>query len=102
MQEPHMEVVTPGSKNLQNYLANRLLVYIYREFRATEKPGCLPHVRADDLTVQFPNYSESFLRKRLKHCADLQVWIVYMGIDFGRMLIDMPQFCTVNVEDLFK
>lgn len=71
-QEPHMEVVTPGSKNLQNYLANRLLVYIYREFRATEKPGCLPHVRADDLTAQFPNYSESFLRKRLKHCADLQ------------------------------
>lgn len=71
-QEPHMEVVAPGSKNLQNYVANRLLVYIYREFRATEKPGCLPHVRADELTAQFPNYSESFLRKRLKHCADLQ------------------------------
>lgn len=71
-QEPHMEVVAPGSKNLQNYLANRLLVYIYREFRATEKPGCRPHVRADELMAQFPNHSESFLRKRLKHCADLQ------------------------------
>ncbi|KAH9321851.1 hypothetical protein KI387_016490, partial [Taxus chinensis] len=71
-QEPHIEVLSPGSKNVQNYMGNRLMVYIYREFRATEKPGSLPFVRADELAAQFPNYSESFLRKRLKHCADLQ------------------------------
>eukprot|EP01018_Ginkgo_biloba_P005913 Gb_10677 [translate_table: standard] len=71
-QEPHMEVLSPGSKNLQSYVGNRLLVYVYREFRAMEKPGCLPRVRADELTAQFSTLSESFLRKRLKHCADLQ------------------------------
>nr|CAD1820053.1 unnamed protein product [Ananas comosus var. bracteatus] len=48
-QEPHMEVLSPGSKNMQTYLINRMLVYVYREFRAREKP-----------------------EKRLKHCADLK------------------------------
>ncbi|XP_057815094.2 transcription initiation factor TFIID subunit 1 [Cryptomeria japonica] len=71
-QEPHIEVLSPGSKNVQNYMVNRLLVYIYREFRATEKPRSIPFLRANELAAQFPNYSESFLRKRLKHCADLQ------------------------------
>ncbi|XP_043715426.1 transcription initiation factor TFIID subunit 1 [Telopea speciosissima] len=71
-QEPHMEVTSPGSKGLQTYIGNRLLVYIYREFCANEKRGLLPCVRADELSAQFPNLSESFLRKRLKHCADLQ------------------------------
>ncbi|XP_058086188.1 transcription initiation factor TFIID subunit 1 isoform X2 [Magnolia sinica] len=71
-QEPHMEVISPGSKGLQTYIGNRLLVYLYREFRANEKPGLLPYVRADELSALFPNLSEAFLRKRLKHCADLQ------------------------------
>eukprot|EP00268_Persea_americana_P046001 TRINITY_DN471_c0_g1_i1.p1 TRINITY_DN471_c0_g1~~TRINITY_DN471_c0_g1_i1.p1 ORF type:complete len:1950 (+),score=513.47 TRINITY_DN471_c0_g1_i1:188-6037(+) len=71
-EEPHMEVISPGTKGLQTYIGNRLLVYIYREFRANEKPGFLPFVRADELSAQFPNLSEAFLRKRLKHCADLQ------------------------------
>lgn len=71
-QEPHIEVISPGTKSLQTYIGNRLLVYIYREFRANEKPGFLPYVRADELSAQFPNLSEAFLRKRLKHCADLQ------------------------------
>ncbi|KAJ4958846.1 hypothetical protein NE237_025957 [Protea cynaroides] len=71
-QEPHMEVSSPGSKNLQIYTGNRLLVYIYRAFCANEKRGLLPCVRADELSAQFPNLSESLLRKRLKHCADLQ------------------------------
>lgn len=68
-----MEVISPATKGLQTYIGNRLLVYIYREFRANEKPGFLPFVRADELSAQFPNLSEAFLRKRLKHCADLQV-----------------------------
>ncbi|XP_068641331.1 transcription initiation factor TFIID subunit 1 [Aristolochia californica] len=71
-QEPHMEVISPGSKGVQAYIGNRLLVYLYREFRANLKPGFLPCVRADELSAQFPNLSEAFLRKRLKHCADLQ------------------------------
>lgn len=73
VQEPHMEVMSPGTKGLQTYIMNRLLVYMYREFRAGEKPGSLPCIRADELSAQFPNISEAFLRKRLKHCADLQV-----------------------------
>ncbi|KAK6916163.1 Transcription initiation factor TFIID subunit 1, histone acetyltransferase domain [Dillenia turbinata] len=71
-QEPHIEVIPPGSKGLQTYIMNRLLVYMYREFRAVEKSEMLPSIRADELSAQFPSMSEAFLRKRLKHCADLQ------------------------------
>ncbi|KAG0629769.1 hypothetical protein M758_1G128800 [Ceratodon purpureus] len=72
-QEPHMEVLTPTSKSVQNYIGNRLMVYLYREFREKEKPGVIsPHLRADDVMSQFPSLTEGFIRKRLKHCADLQ------------------------------
>lgn len=72
-----MEVMSPGTKGLQTYIMNRLLVYMYREFRAGEKRGSLPCIRADELSARFPNISEAFLRKRLKHCADLQVRLAY-------------------------
>ena len=75
-----MEVMSTGTKGLQTYIMNRLLVYMYREFRAGEKRGSLPCIRADELSAQFPNISESFLRKRLKHCADLQVRLAYGSI----------------------
>ncbi|KAJ8464978.1 hypothetical protein OPV22_027530 [Ensete ventricosum] len=71
-QEPHMEVLSPGIKTVQNYLVNRMLVYVYREFRAKEKPGILPHIRADELFAQFPGLTDAFVRKRLKHCADIK------------------------------
>lgn len=71
-----MEVIAPGSKGVQTYIMNRLLVFLYREFRAVEKRGLRPSVRADELSAQFPSLSEAFLRKRLKHCADLQVSVV--------------------------
>ncbi|KAK4491192.1 hypothetical protein RD792_001924 [Penstemon davidsonii] len=71
-QEPHIEVMSPGSKNVQFYIMNRLLVYMYREFRASEKRGLRPSIRSDELFSQFPSLSEAFLRKRLKSCADLQ------------------------------
>ncbi|GMH03032.1 hypothetical protein Nepgr_004871 [Nepenthes gracilis] len=71
-QEPHVEVMSPLAKSLQTYIMNRLLVYMYREFRTAEKRGLLPCIRADELSAQFPNIAEPFLRKRLKHCADLQ------------------------------
>ncbi|KAL9240687.1 hypothetical protein vseg_014876 [Gypsophila vaccaria] len=71
-QEPLMEVMSPGSKNPQNYLWNRLFVFMYREFRAAIKRNLPPCIRADELISQFPNIPEHFLRKRLKHCADLQ------------------------------
>lgn len=65
--------MSPGSKGVQFYIMNRLLVYMYREFRASEKRGLRPSIRADELFLQFPSLSEAFLRKRLKNCADLQV-----------------------------
>ncbi|XP_074292012.1 transcription initiation factor TFIID subunit 1 isoform X2 [Silene latifolia] len=71
-QEPLIEVMPPGSKNLQNYLWNRLLVYMYREFRAAQKRSMPPCIHAAELSAMFPNVAEHFLRKRLKHCADLQ------------------------------
>ncbi|KAG8094979.1 hypothetical protein GUJ93_ZPchr0012g21591, partial [Zizania palustris] len=70
-QEPHMEVFSPGTKNMQNYLLNRILVYVYREFRAREKPGVLPLIQADELPIQSP-ITDAIVRKRLKHCADLR------------------------------
>nr|ASU54199.1 histone acetyltransferase [Hevea brasiliensis] len=70
--EPLMEVLSPGSKNLQAYIINRLLVYVYREFRAAEKSGTVPWIRADELSAQFPSLSETILRKKLKECAVLR------------------------------
>ncbi|WCJ21155.1 Transcription initiation factor TFIID subunit 1 [Euphorbia peplus] len=71
-QEPTMEVFSPSSKNLQAYITNRLLVYVYREFRAAEKRGVVPWIHADELSAQFPNLSETILRKKLKECAILR------------------------------
>ncbi|KZV22746.1 transcription initiation factor TFIID subunit 1 [Dorcoceras hygrometricum] len=71
-QEPHIEVMAPGSKAVQFYVMNRLLVYMYREFRAAEKRGLRPSIRADELSAMLPGLSEVFLRKRLKNCADFQ------------------------------
>ncbi|KAK2983159.1 hypothetical protein RJ640_018504 [Escallonia rubra] len=62
-QEPHMEVMSPGSKSVQTYIMNRLLVYMYRGFRADEKGDFLPSIRADEVSSQFPSLSEAFLRK---------------------------------------
>ncbi|KAL6494586.1 hypothetical protein OROGR_031386 [Orobanche gracilis] len=71
--EPHIAVMSPGPKGVvQFYIMNRLLVYMYREFQASEKRGLRPYIRADELFSLFPNLSETFLRKRLKSCADLQ------------------------------
>ncbi|KAK3034791.1 hypothetical protein RJ639_033696 [Escallonia herrerae] len=41
----------------------RLLVYMYRGFRADEKGDFLPSIRADEVSSQFPSLSEAFLRK---------------------------------------
>jgi transcription initiation factor TFIID subunit 1 len=68
-----MEVLTPASKNLQAYILNRQLLYLYREFRAAEKRGMLPWIRADELSAYFPNISETILRKKLKECTILRV-----------------------------
>lgn len=77
-----MEVLTPTSKSVQNYIGNRLMAYLYREFRDKAKPGDLtPHVPVDDLMSQFPSLTEGFMRKRLKHCADLQVCYALPMVD---------------------
>ncbi|KAL5747023.1 hypothetical protein ACOSQ2_024320 [Xanthoceras sorbifolium] len=80
-QEPLMEVMSPGSKNLQTYSINRLLVYVYREFSAAGKRGLPPCIGVDELSAQFPNLSEAIIRKKMKECAFLrrdvkgkQVW----------------------------
>ncbi|KAM7252551.1 hypothetical protein ACFE04_024434 [Oxalis oulophora] len=72
-QEPHMEVMSPGSKNLNTYIMNRLLVYVYREYSAGIKRGFFPPgIGADELSVQFPYLSETIIRKKLKECAFLR------------------------------
>ncbi|KAB1200081.1 Transcription initiation factor TFIID subunit 1 [Morella rubra] len=71
-QEPLMEVISPGSKALQNYMTNRLLVHMAREFRTAEKRHLSPRIRADELPGQFPYLSETIIRKKLKEHANLQ------------------------------
>ncbi|RLM98386.1 hypothetical protein C2845_PM06G32280 [Panicum miliaceum] len=71
-QEPHMEVFSPGTKTVQNYLLNRMLVHVYREFRARERPNVISQIRADELPIQSP-LTDFIVRKRLKHCAELKV-----------------------------
>ncbi|CAN0901338.1 Transcription initiation factor TFIID subunit 1 [Linum grandiflorum] len=71
-EEPIMEVFSPASKNLQAYALNRLLVHVYREFRAAEKGGLIQWIRADELTAQFPGVADTILRKKMKECAVLR------------------------------
>lgn len=86
LQEPLMEVMSPGTKNLQTYMINRLLVYMCREFRAAEKRHFLPCIRADELPSQFPFLSEAFLRKKLKEHANLQA-LSFCSILFWYIII---------------
>ncbi|CAH1438457.1 unnamed protein product [Lactuca virosa] len=72
-QEPHMEVMSPVSKGVQMYNMNRLMVFMYREFRALQKNGLTPAIRANELSTQFANVAEVSLRKRLKLFCDFQV-----------------------------
>lgn len=71
-QEPLMEVFSPGSKNLQTFMMNRLLVHMCREFQAAEKQHLSPYIRIDDFLSQFPFLSEASFRKRIKEYANLQ------------------------------
>ncbi|KAB2062452.1 hypothetical protein ES319_A10G153000v1 [Gossypium barbadense] len=71
-QEPLMEVFAPGSKNIQTYLMNRMLVYVYREFSTSAKRGLIPFMGTDELFTHFPNLSDAIVRKKLKECAYLR------------------------------
>ncbi|KAK0584305.1 hypothetical protein LWI29_010917 [Acer saccharum] len=71
-QEPLIEVMSPGSKNIQTYSINRLLVYVYHEFSAAGKHGLPPCIGVDELAAHFPNLSEAIIRKKMKECAFLQ------------------------------
>jgi hypothetical protein len=86
LQEPLMEVISPGSKALQTYMTNRLLVYMAREFRASEKRHLLPCIRADELPGQFPYLSEAIIRKKLKEHANLQVIIHFKDFLFKSLI----------------
>lgn len=67
-----MEVMSPGSKNLQAYLVNRMLVYVYREFL---KRGMRHPIAADELSFLFSNLTDAVVRKNMKACAILKVFL---------------------------
>uniref|UniRef100_A0A1J3GLH2 Transcription initiation factor TFIID subunit 1 n=1 Tax=Noccaea caerulescens TaxID=107243 RepID=A0A1J3GLH2_NOCCA len=73
-QEPRMEVMSPGSKNLQTYLVNRMLVYVYREFAKRGLPHPIaPHpIAADELSFLFSNLTDAVIRRNLKVCANMR------------------------------
>lgn len=64
-----MEVMSPATKNVQNYIANLLSVYVHRGFRAKEKMGFLPFIQSHELSSEMSSLPEPVLRKRLKNCA---------------------------------
>lgn len=65
-----MEVMSPGSKNLQTYLVNRMLVYVYREF---SKRGERHSIAADELSFLFSNLTDAIIKRNMKICAVLKV-----------------------------
>ncbi|XP_058723327.1 transcription initiation factor TFIID subunit 1-like [Vicia villosa] len=71
-QEPLMEVFSLGSKNLQTFMMNRLLVHMCREFQAAEKQHLSPYILIDYFLSQFSFLSEASFRKRIKEYANLQ------------------------------
>ncbi|CAE5959072.1 unnamed protein product [Arabidopsis arenosa] len=69
-QEPRMEVMSPGSKNLQTYLVNRMLVYVYREF--LKRGGGGHPIPADELSFLFSNLTDAIIKRNMKVCANLK------------------------------
>ncbi|KAG7577811.1 Bromodomain [Arabidopsis thaliana x Arabidopsis arenosa] len=65
-QEPRMEIMSPASKNLHTYLVNRMMAYVYREFKLRDR------IAADELSFLFTNVSDATVRKNMKVCADLE------------------------------
>ncbi|XP_020978451.1 transcription initiation factor TFIID subunit 1 isoform X2 [Arachis ipaensis] len=96
-QEPLMEVLSPGSKNLQTYMMNRLLVHMCREFQVAEKGHFLPCVRIDELLSQFPYLSEASFRKRIKEYATLQ-----RGTNGQSILVKKRNFRMWSEDELRK
>ena len=94
-----MEVFSPRPKNLQNYLLNRILVYVYREFRVRERPGVLSQIRADEIPIEHP-LTEVIVRKGLKHCADLEVDLSPMFITSA--VISVISFCFPAMDFYFS
>ncbi|KAI4327951.1 hypothetical protein L6164_020355 [Bauhinia variegata] len=96
-QEPLMEVLSPGSKNLQTYMMNRQLVHMCREFQAVEKRHLPPYIRVDELLSQFPYLSEASFRKRIKEFANLQ-----KGTNGQSILVKKRNFRMWSEEELRK
>ncbi|KAK7407342.1 hypothetical protein VNO78_09180 [Psophocarpus tetragonolobus] len=96
-QEPLMEVFSPGSKNLQTYMMNRLLVHMCREFQAAEKRHLPPYIRVDEFLSQFPYQSEASFRKKIKEYANLQ-----RGTNGQSILVKKRNFRMWSEDELRK
>ncbi|KAL6197371.1 hypothetical protein ACLB2K_032980 [Fragaria x ananassa] len=70
-QEPLMKVMSPGTRDLKNYMLNRLLVYMCREFRAAEERHLPPSICVDQLRAQFPYLSDPFIKNKVKELVNL-------------------------------
>ncbi|VVA94016.1 unnamed protein product [Arabis nemorensis] len=58
-QEPHIEVMSPAPKNLQTYLVNRMMVYVYRELKSHH------HIAPDELRFLFSKISNAVIKKNM-------------------------------------
>ncbi|KAL6201244.1 hypothetical protein ACLB2K_024959 [Fragaria x ananassa] len=70
-QEPLMKVMSPGTRDLKNYMLNRLLVYMCREFHAAEERHLPPSICMDQLRAQFPYLYDPFIKNKVKELVNL-------------------------------
>eukprot|EP01116_Phalansterium_solitarium_P000773 TRINITY_DN10637_c0_g1_i1.p1 TRINITY_DN10637_c0_g1~~TRINITY_DN10637_c0_g1_i1.p1 ORF type:complete len:1410 (-),score=241.53 TRINITY_DN10637_c0_g1_i1:155-4384(-) len=69
--QPCMEVPSPNSRWVNNFLKARMQAFIYRQF-LKKKLGDSVRMSFDDLALLFPSVSPSHIRKTLKDIADCQ------------------------------
>jgi hypothetical protein len=86
---PLMRVHAPSSKAANQFIKQRLQVFIYRLFAAQH------HVRLDEVSTMFPDQTEPSIRKRLKECSDFQRG----GSETGFWTLK-PDFVLPTEEDL--
>lgn len=64
--------MSPAPKNLQTYLVNRMMVYVYRELKSHQ------YIAADELHFLFSKLSNAVIKKNMKVCGiDLEVLVKF-------------------------
>lgn len=113
-QEPKQEALYPGSKQVLDFQASRMQVFVYRKFReqltksakakglpigagpVRTTPGIeRPVISSIEIKKKFPSQTDSLIRKKIKHCADFVKTVGEEGNWYLR-----PNFSVPGEEEL--